>query len=139
MSRLYDALRKAAAEGGSTERAIELTASPSTNAGEVPPQRPDRRMQLSAPRRYSDPIRLDVAPAANYRNLRDYSEILVRNKARLACFAALGLAAAILFSLLQTPVYRARTSLEVQNFNENLLDLPGTPTTSPSSEPAPTR
>ena len=32
----------------------------------------------------------------------------------LLCFALAGLALAVLFSLLQTPVYRARTSMEIQ-------------------------
>jgi capsular exopolysaccharide synthesis family protein len=38
-------------------------------------------------------------------------------------FALAGLLAAIVISLLQTPLYRARTSLEIQDFNENFLDL----------------
>jgi capsular exopolysaccharide synthesis family protein len=137
MSRIYDALTKAK-EGGSTERSIDLTGLPSPNTSEVPPQRPDRKVQRPALQRYSEPIRLDVAPAPNYRNLREYSDVLFRNKVRLACFAAVGLVAAILLSLLQTPVYRARTSLEVQNFNENFLDLQGTAPTSPSTDPTPT-
>jgi polysaccharide biosynthesis transport protein len=110
----------------------------SLNFNEVPPEQPDRTKQRPTLRRYSHPIKLGGIPAPNYRNSRDYSDVLIRNKAKLVCFAAAGCVAAILLSLLQTPVYRARTSLEVQNFNENFLDLQGMDPTRPSTDPSPT-
>src|SRR5580698_1195903 len=61
--------------------------------------------------------------AQGYDSLLGYWHILVRNKVTLLCFALAGLALAVLFSLLQTPVYRARTSLEIQDFNSEFMDL----------------
>src|ERR1700684_438783 len=56
-----------------------------------------------------------------YDSLLGYWHILVRNKVTLLCFALAGLAVAILFSLVQTPVYRARTSMEIQDFNSDFM------------------
>jgi succinoglycan biosynthesis transport protein ExoP len=64
-----------------------------------------------------------VAAAPVCKSFLDYWHILIRHKMALLCFALAGLIAAILFSLAQTPLYRARTSLEIQDFNENFLDL----------------
>jgi polysaccharide biosynthesis transport protein len=61
--------------------------------------------------------------AAGYEGLLDYWRILLRHKMAVACFALAGLLAAIVISLMHTPVYRARTSIEIQDFNENFLDL----------------
>ena len=137
MSRIYDALTKGK-ESGSTEPSIDLTELSSLNFNDVPPEQPDRTKQLPTPRRYSHPIELDVIAAPNFHNLRGYSDVLIRNKVKLVCFAAAGFVAAIVLSLVQTPVYRARTSLEVQNFNENFLDLQGMDPTRPSTDPSPT-
>src|SRR5271167_2738158 len=60
--------------------------------------------------------------AQGYDSLLGYWHILVRNKVTLLCFALAGLAVAILFSLVQTPIYRARTSLEIQDFNSDFMD-----------------
>ena len=57
-----------------------------------------------------------------YDSLLGYWHILVRNKVTLLCFALAGLAVAILFSLVQTPIYRARTSMEIQDFNSDFMD-----------------
>ena len=59
--------------------------------------------------------------AQGYDSLLGYWHILVRNKVTLLCFALAGLALAILFSLVQTPVYRARTSMEIQDFNSDFM------------------
>src|ERR1700722_4339709 len=56
-----------------------------------------------------------------YDSLLGYWDILVRNKVTLLCFALAGLAVAILFSLVQTPIYRARTSMEIQDFNPDFI------------------
>src|SRR3984957_6474770 len=59
--------------------------------------------------------------AQGYDSLLGYWHILVRNKVTLLCFALAGLAVAILFRLVQTPVYRARTSMEIQDFNSDFM------------------
>src|ERR1700760_4506334 len=59
--------------------------------------------------------------AQGYDSLLGYWHILVRNKVTLLCFALAGLAVAILFSLVQTPIYRARTSMEIQDFNSDFM------------------
>jgi capsular exopolysaccharide synthesis family protein len=53
----------------------------------------------------------------------DYWHVLFASRKTLLLFAMTGLVAAILIGLAQTPQYRTRTSLEVQNFNEHFLDL----------------
>src|SRR5690349_15258800 len=59
--------------------------------------------------------------AQGYDSLLSYWHILVRHRTALLCFTLAGLATAILFSLFQTPVYRARTSIEIQNFNPEFM------------------
>src|SRR6202035_4972235 len=88
-----------------------------------------RAVQLSTyndprPPVYRDePVQADNGEAQGYDSLLGYWHILVRNKVTLLCFALAGLAVAILFSLVQTPIYRARTSLEIQDFNSEFMDL----------------
>src|ERR1700730_9432277 len=73
--------------------------------------------------RVDEPAQADNGEAQGYDSLLGYWHILVRNKVTLLCFALAGLAVAILFSLLQTPIYRARTSLEIQDFTSEFMDL----------------
>lgn len=54
-----------------------------------------------------------------------YGNLLWRRKKIVLCFAAGGLLLALLFSIIQTPVYRARTVLEIQDLNENFLNIQG--------------
>ena len=127
MSRLYEALSKAN-NGPSTTPSIDFIGSPNTNTngnGVEPP---------AALQRYVEPLRLDVAPTPGYDSLRDYWDVIIRHKVTLLCFAVAGLAAAILVSLVQAPLYRARTSLEIQNFNENFMDLKSMDPTNSSTE-----
>ncbi len=71
--------------------------------------------------------------AQGYDSLLSYWHILVRHKTALLCFALAGLASAILFSLFQTPVYRARTSMEIQDFNPEFMEMKGVAATNSSS------
>ena len=71
--------------------------------------------------------------AQGYDSLLSYWHILVRHKTALLCFALAGLAAAILLSLFQTPVYRARTSMEIQDFNPEFMEMKGVEATNSSS------
>ena len=63
----------------------------------------------------------DVGPA--HESLLDYWDILFAHRKTVLCVALTGLVAAVLIGLAQTPRYRARTSLEIQNFNDKFLDL----------------
>jgi succinoglycan biosynthesis transport protein ExoP len=63
----------------------------------------------------------DAAPANE--SFLDYWDFLLAHWKTLLLFALSGLVAAVLIGLAQTPRYRSRTSLEIQNFNANFLDL----------------
>jgi capsular exopolysaccharide synthesis family protein len=68
--------------------------------------------------------------------LLDYWRTLMRNKGTLALFALGGVAAALLFSLPQTPVYQAKMTLEALNLNQNVLNRSELePTEAPASSP----
>jgi capsular exopolysaccharide synthesis family protein len=58
-----------------------------------------------------------------YNSFPDYWQLLVRHRMTLLSFTVAGLFAAILISLIQTPIYRVRTSLEIQN--TNFMDIKG--------------
>src|SRR5262249_6782890 len=60
----------------------------------------------------------------NYFSLLDYSRLLWRYKLTLVSFAAASIAAALLISLMQTPIYRVRTSLEIQSASATELKNP---------------
>jgi capsular exopolysaccharide synthesis family protein len=98
---------------------------------EFPLDKSDRRLtelspgaeQRPALYRYVESPESEVTATPGYESLLDYWYILIRHKMTLLGFALAGLLAAIVISLLQTPLYRARTSLEIQDFNENFLDL----------------
>jgi capsular exopolysaccharide synthesis family protein len=92
---------------------------------EFPIEKPNRRsgklsrkaMQTPTVYRYVEQPPADLAGAESYDSLLDYWHILLRHRMRLLSFAAVGLLAAILVSLVQTPIYRVRTSLEIQSTN----------------------
>src|SRR5258705_3617104 len=60
----------------------------------------------------------------SYDSLVDHWQILFRHRKTLLGFIVAGLVAAILISLIQTPIYRVRTSLEIQG--TSFLDPKGT-------------
>ena len=62
----------------------------------------------------------DETPQAG---LMEYWRILRRHKGTVILIAFLGLLFGVLFTLPQTPVYQARTSLEIQDMNQNFLDI----------------
>ena len=53
----------------------------------------------------------------------DYLQILWRRKGTLILIVCLGLLTSLLLTLLQTPTYQARASIEIQNLNENFLNM----------------
>ena len=52
-----------------------------------------------------------------YNSFPDYWQLLIRHRMTLLSFTVAGLFVAILITLIQTPIYRVRTSLEIQNTN----------------------
>jgi polysaccharide biosynthesis transport protein len=73
-------------------------------------------------RRYVEPP--IVAPAAQgYDSLVDYWHTLLRHRMTLLTVVLVGLLAALVISLVQTPIYRVRTSLEIQS--GNFLEMKG--------------
>jgi len=133
MSLLYEVLTKAN-NGRSTAPSIDVFGSPNTNTNRIPPEQRNGVEQPPALQRYVEPSRLKVAPTPSYDSLQDYWDVITRHKVTLLCFTLAGLVAAILVSLVQAPLYRARTSIEIQNFNENFMDLKSMDPTNSSTE-----
>src|ERR1700674_1272215 len=79
--------------------------------------------QLPAVYRYVESPSAEASAGADYESCMDYGQILSRHKKTLLGFALVGLAAALVISLVQTPTYRVRTSLEIQDFNANFMDI----------------
>jgi capsular exopolysaccharide synthesis family protein len=55
--------------------------------------------------------------------LLEYWRILRRRKGTLILIASLGLVAGLVLTLSQTPIYQARTALEIQDMNDNFLNM----------------
>jgi len=98
---------------------------------ELPIDKADRRLSEVGRRsehsptvyRYVESPSPENAPAGNYDSLLDYWHVLFRHRVTLLRFALGGLLAAIVISLVQTPIYRVRTSLEIQS--TNFLEMKG--------------
>jgi len=67
--------------------------------------------------KYVESPATEVAASPGYDSLLDYWHILIRHRMTVLRFAAAGLLGAIVVSLVQTPIYRVRTSLEIQGPN----------------------
>jgi len=101
-------------------------------ASDFPLEKPNRRStnlsrkaaQRPTVYRYVEQPSTDVAGPESYDSLLDYWRILLRHRMTLLSFAVVGLLAAIMISLVQTPIYRVRTSLEIQS--TNFLEIKGT-------------
>jgi succinoglycan biosynthesis transport protein ExoP len=99
-------------------------------ASEFPLDKTDRRLSALSMRaeqrptvyRYVESPEAEVA-APGYNSLLDYWNILFRHKRTLLTFALVGLLGAVVISLVQTPIYRVRTSLEIQG--TNFLEIKG--------------
>jgi polysaccharide biosynthesis transport protein len=55
--------------------------------------------------------------------LLEYGRILRRRKGAFILIALLGLLAGVLLTVTQIPIYQARTTLEIQDLNENFLNI----------------
>src|SRR6266436_4825980 len=90
-------------------------------APEFPLDKSDGRLTEFSPRagqrpavyRYESP-QAEAAVSPGYDNLLDYWNILFRHRKTLLSFALVGLLGAMVISLVQTRIYRVRTSLEIQ-------------------------
>jgi uncharacterized protein involved in exopolysaccharide biosynthesis len=70
-----------------------------------------------------EPYGRDSQEDASQAGLMDYWRILRRRKGTVILIAFLGLLIGILITLPQTPVYQARTSIEVVDVNQNFLNM----------------
>jgi capsular exopolysaccharide synthesis family protein len=61
-------------------------------------------------------------PADDSIGILEYLQIVRRHRGTIILFAFLGLLAAILYTMPQTPLYRARTVIEIQNINNDFLN-----------------
>lgn len=66
----------------------------------------------------------EAASPPGYDNLLDYWNILFRHRKTLLSFLLAGVLGAVVLSLIQTPIYRVRTSLEIQG--PSFLESKGT-------------
>lgn len=60
---------------------------------------------------------------ADRAGLMQYWQLLQRHRGTVLSVALLGMLAGYLVSLVQKPIYRARTSLEIQSINDNFLNM----------------
>ena len=67
--------------------------------------------------------RLEYADEVQAGSLIDYWRILYRRKGALIAVAAAGILAGILVTLSQSPIYRAHTSLEIEDLNQDFLNI----------------
>src|SRR5260221_5682597 len=70
--------------------------------------------QRPMPYKHLDTPAAELGAAGGYDSLRDHWQILARHRKTLLSFLVAGIVGAILISLIQTPIYRVRTSLEIQ-------------------------
>src|ERR1700756_1877549 len=70
--------------------------------------------QRPIPYKHGESSAPEIGGPGNYDSLVDHWQILFRHRKTLLAFVVAGLVAAILISLIQTPIYRVRTSLEIQ-------------------------
>jgi len=86
--------------------------------------RKSARTSLLTPRRqYMEVPFPEVFEGPGSDLLPEYLQILWRRKGTLTLIVFLGLLTSLLLTLLQTPTYQARASIEIQNLNENFLNM----------------
>jgi len=84
----------------------------------------------------SDRVQTGPFESPGTQDLLDYWHILWLNRRLILSFALLGLAIALVFSIIQQPVYRAHTSIAIQDLNEDFLNLKEGPTAVNSTGPS---
>jgi succinoglycan biosynthesis transport protein ExoP len=71
---------------------------------------------------YPEALQADSSPDMQAGGLIEYWRMVRRRRGTLIVVAFLGVLAAILIAFTQTPVFRARTALEIQNINSDFLN-----------------
>jgi succinoglycan biosynthesis transport protein ExoP len=101
----------------------------------------DRRSPLGpedVPPRYPGGawVPADVVEESSSSSLLDYWHKLQKRKGTLLAFVAVGILGGLIYSALQTPLYRTRTTVEIDDLNENFQNISGQdPTiTSPAAD-----
>jgi polysaccharide biosynthesis transport protein len=94
------------------------------------------------PVRQAEAIYRDAAPATQVDDmgatsgLVEYWKVVVRHRGTVLLLLILGAVAGFLFTLPQTPIYRAHATMEIQGLNENFLDMKNfSPTATVSTDP----
>ena len=83
------------------------------------------RGSLTAPAKvlYVEPVNSDFSSGDNSASVVEYWYVIRHRLPLISLITVLGLLAGILISFLQTPVYQARVSLEIQNPSESALNV----------------
>lgn len=87
--------------------------------GGGPPMVPDRPVEVMQPA-YYQPAYDDAASGGG---LLEYWRLAIRNRWTLATAGVLGALLGFLYTVPQTPIYQASTTVEVQGLNENFLNM----------------
>jgi polysaccharide biosynthesis transport protein len=86
--------------------------------------------------RNSDWTQVEPNEVGTPQDLVEYWRIFCLQKFLILRFASLGVLLALAFSLFQRPIYRAHTSIAIQDLNENFLNLKEDPTAINRAEPS---
>jgi len=86
---------------------------------------------------YCPPRLPEMLPGNNRSQLVEYLLIARRHMLSIVVWAGVGIAAGALVSMLTAPAYRARTTLDIQEFNENILNVKSQGTTNSNGGEAP--
>jgi polysaccharide biosynthesis transport protein len=78
--------------------------------------------------RNSDWMQVEPNEVSTPQDLVEYWRAVSLHKFLILRFASLGVLLALVFSFLQRPIYRAHTSIAIQDLNENFLNLKEDPT-----------
>lgn len=81
----------------------------------------------------SPPSPPPVGPTASAGMVEEYHRAILRHRAVILLFAAGGVLAGLLLNLNSAPVYRARTSLDIQSINSDFLNMHAVAPTGDSS------
>ncbi len=63
------------------------------------------------------------APVSDSIGVLEYLQIIRRHRGTVILFAFLGLLVAVLYTMPQTPLFRARTVIEIQNINNDFMNM----------------
>jgi capsular exopolysaccharide synthesis family protein len=106
------------------------------NSRQIPNQNGGKALTRPAEVIYRDQEPLTPLMETGSSGLVDYWKVILRHKATVLLLFLLGGLAGFLYTLPDTPVYRAHATLEVQGLNENFLNMKDlSPTGSGSMDP----